>query len=132
EAWNTRIELVRHGGMHAVSDGVICRWFSPAFRAKSPEKVSAAKTMLDSTNPQGYLGNCAAVRDFDARESLSAVIVPTLAIAGALDPVTTTADGKFIAERIKGSQFAELQSAHLSNLEAPDEFNAEIGTFLGA
>ena len=51
-------------------------------------------------------------------------------IAGGKDPVIPLADGHFLAERIAGAQYAELPTAHLSNLEAPDQFTAELIRFL--
>src|SRR5271167_1267808 len=68
EGWNARIETVRKGGMKSVAPAVIERWFTPVFRANSPDEVAATQAILENTDPEGYAANCAAVRDFDARE----------------------------------------------------------------
>jgi 3-oxoadipate enol-lactonase len=86
--------------------------------------------MLESANPDGYVANCAAVRDFDVRDALAAIHVPTLVIAGTHDAATTPADGRFLAERIAGARYAELNAAHLSNIEDRDRFNSEVSKFL--
>ena len=130
EFWNPRIEKVRKGGMRSISSAVIDRWFTPAFRAASPAIVAATQSMLESTDAEGYVANCAAVRDFDARSPIHAIDVPTLIITGTHDPATTVADGRFLAEQIKGAQFAELKASHLSNIEARDIFNSEVARFL--
>ncbi|MGC2670279.1 MAG: hypothetical protein WA299_00315, partial [Candidatus Acidiferrum sp.] len=83
-----------------------------------------------SANPDGYVANCAAVRDFDVRESIAAIRIPTLVIAGTHDPATTPADGRYLADRIAGARYAELNAAHLSNIEDQDHFNSEVSTFL--
>jgi 3-oxoadipate enol-lactonase len=132
EGWNARIENVRKNGMKSIASAVIERWFTPAFRAKSPDEVAATQVILENINPEGYVANCAAVRDFDGRETISKIRVPTLVIAGAHDPATTPTDGRFLAEKINGAQFAELSAAHISNIEDPDHFNQEVSKFLTA
>jgi len=58
--------------------------------------------------------------------------VPTLVIAGAHDPATPPADGRFIADHIPGARFVELNAAHLSNIEDQHRFNTELAAFLNA
>ncbi len=130
EMWNPRIETVRKSGMKSISTAVLERWFSADYRAKSPAVVASTKLMLESANPDGYVANCAAVRDFDVRESIAAIRIPTLVIAGTHDPATTPADGRYLADRIAGARYAELNAAHLSNIEDQDHFNSEVSTFL--
>lgn len=130
ETWNTRIATVRKSGMNSVASSVIERWFSPAFRTEAPAELAKARRMLETSNPEGYASACAAVRDFDQRETLSAIRVSTLVIAGALDPVTPPSAGRFLAENIPGAQYTELSAAHLSNIEDRDRFNREVSAFL--
>jgi 3-oxoadipate enol-lactonase len=130
EGWKARIEAVRKAGMKSMAPAVIERWFTPAFRAKSPEEVAATQVVLENVDAEGYVANCAAVRDFDARESIAAIPVRTLVIAGAHDPATPPADGRFLAEKIKGARYVELSAAHLSNIEDHDRFNEEVSAFL--
>lgn len=130
ETWNPRIEAVRKGGMKSVAPAVIERWFTAAFRANNAATVAAVQRMLEETNPEGYIANCAAVRDFDGREHLRAIQTPTLVMSGAHDPATTPADGHFLAEHIPGSRYFELNAAHLSNVEAREQFNLTLRQFL--
>jgi len=130
ETWNARIEQVRNGRMKAIAPGVIERWFTPEFRARSPQTVAPTQQMIEKSPPEGYMACCAAIRDMDQREAISGIRVPTLVIAGGKDPAIPPADGHFLAERIAGAQYAELPTAHLSNLEAPDQFTAELIRFL--
>ncbi len=132
ETWNSRIETVRKGGMAAVGPGVLERWFTPEFRVRSPQVVASVGRMIESTPPEGYIACCAAVRDMDQRGMIAAIRVPTLVISGARDPATPPAEGRFLAERIAGAHYAELPTAHLSNLEAPDQFSSELMRFLTA
>jgi len=130
EIWNPRIEAVSKGGMTSISSAVMERWFSVEFRAKSPELVATAKRMLESANPEGYLANCAAVRDFDARNAVTAIKIPTLVIAGTHDAATTPGDGRHLAAHIAGARYVELDAAHLSNIELPDRYISEADSFL--
>ena len=130
EVWNTRIEGVRKGGMKSISSAVMERWFSADYRAKSPDVIASTKLMLEGTNPDGYVANCAAIRDFDARESIAAIHVPTLVIAGTHDAATTPADGRYLEGHIAGARYVELNAAHLSNIENRDRFNTELSAFL--
>jgi 3-oxoadipate enol-lactonase len=130
ETWNSRIEAVRKGGMKSIASSVIERWFTPAFQKKNPAAVVATLRTLAQTNPEGYAACCAAVRDFDYREQLSKIRVPTQVMSGAHDPATPPADGRFLAEQIPGARYAELNAAHLSNIEDWDRFNLEVTAFL--
>jgi 3-oxoadipate enol-lactonase len=130
EIWNPRIEAVRKGGMKSISTAVMERWFSAEYRAKSADVVASTKLTFEASNPDGYVANCAAIRDFDAREVVAAISVPALVIAGTHDAATTPAEGRYLADRIAGARYVELNAAHLSNIENRDGFNAELSAFL--
>lgn len=130
EMWNARIENVRKGGTRAIAGTVIERWFTPEFRASSSAVVAAIQRMLENSPSEGYAECCAAIRDMDQRETIKAMRVPTLVIAGGKDLVTPPAEGRILAEQISGARYAELPAAHLSNVEAPGEFTAELMRFL--
>jgi 3-oxoadipate enol-lactonase len=130
EVWNTRISAVREGGMAAIANGVVSRWFTENFAKRAPEKVEFARRMLLHSPPEGYLATCAAIRDEDLREQISRVNLPALVISGTHDTSTPAADGRFVAEKISGAQYVELNSAHLSNIEAAEPFTAALLAFL--
>ncbi len=128
-AWNARIDAIVSKGLTEVSSVVVSRWFTPDFALLHPDVVASAKSMIESNDATGYASCCAAVRDFDARESLSSISLPTLVIAGSHDFATPAADGR---EHIPGAKFIELHAAHLSNIEAAAEFTSEVEKFLSA
>ena len=130
EAWDARIEAVQMNGMKSVAWAVVERWFTPTFRLKAPSTIAKTLKMLEETNPDGYTACCAAVRDFDFREQLSQIRLPTLVIAGAHDPATPPADGRFLALQFPGAKYVELNAAHLSNIEDQGRFNTELAAFL--
>jgi 3-oxoadipate enol-lactonase len=132
ESWDARMALVHEGGMAAVADVAIPNWFTDGFRTKEPAVVQRFRHDIESTPVQGYLGCCAALREEDLRESLSAVRCPVLAIAGASDRSTPPELLQFVHERIPGSRLVTLPAAHLSNVEQEAPFNAALSSFLAA
>jgi 3-oxoadipate enol-lactonase len=130
--WDARIAAVRNGGMSAVVEGVLERWFTAGYRAGSPDAIEPIRHMLLASHIEGYVANCEAVRDFDARESIAGIRVATLILSGTYDPAATPADGRFMAERIAGAVYRELPAAHLSNIEVADAFTGELEKFLKA
>jgi 3-oxoadipate enol-lactonase len=132
ESWNTRIELVLNGGVEAAVPLVLERWFTPAFQESAPEVLARTRKMLVSTPAEGYIANCAAIRDMDQRETVRGIAVNTLVIAGSEDRVTPPSEGRYLADTIAGASYIELPAAHLSNVEAPDKFNSAVLEFLVA
>ncbi len=45
-------------------------------------------------------------------------------------PFAPVEDGQYLAERIPDSKYVELDTAHLSNVEKPQRFSAEVLQFL--
>jgi 3-oxoadipate enol-lactonase len=130
DVWNARITAVQQGGMKAVAGAVIDRWLTAAYRTAHLGDTAQVLSMLESCDSAGYTASCCAVRDADFRRNLGAIRVPTQIIAGAHDPATPPADGRFLSEQIRAAKYAELNAAHLSNIEAREEFNREVLTFL--
>jgi 3-oxoadipate enol-lactonase len=129
EIWNQRVVAVRKDGMKPITPTVLERWFTKSFREKSPKEVERIEAMLHTTPPAGYAGNCAAIRDVDQRWPISDIKVPTLVIGGKQDPATPMEAAEFIASRIPGAKLVGLDAAHLSNIEAPDEFTKALEDF---
>jgi 3-oxoadipate enol-lactonase/4-carboxymuconolactone decarboxylase len=124
----TRRKTVLDQGMSAVVDMAMGRFFSPG--NTSPQAVSIRRTFL-ATNPQGYAGCCAAIRDMDNRPLLREIRIPALVIGGDLDISTPwTGNGDVIAESIPNAKTLLLPTAHLSNLERPRSFTEALFDFL--
>jgi 3-oxoadipate enol-lactonase len=130
ETWEARIKAVNEGGMAAISEAVVERWFTPDFRAREPVEVDRIRAQILATPPAGYVGCCAAIRDMDERDRLGTIEAPVLVVAGAHDPATTPEQAQYLVEHIPGAQKSVLESAHLSNIEKPDDFNRVVLGFL--
>jgi 3-oxoadipate enol-lactonase len=132
ELWQERSITARDQGMSALVDGVIARWFSPGFADEHPEQFAQARATLLATDPNGYAGVCAALRDGDLRDAVGAITVPTLVIGGLTDQATPIEQARWLNEVIVGSRIVELDAAHLSNLDREAEFTAALDQFLVA
>jgi 3-oxoadipate enol-lactonase / 4-carboxymuconolactone decarboxylase len=131
EVWNNRIRSVREGGMRAIADTVLQRFFSPEFIAQSNSEVANIHSVLLGTAPEGYMGCCAALRDFDFTNRLGHIKTPTLVIAGDRDVSTPLeGNGEVLAREIPHARLVRLRAAHLSNLEMPRSFLSAIFEFL--
>ncbi|GIL41617.1 3-oxoadipate enol-lactonase [Roseiterribacter gracilis] len=130
--WDARIDAVRAGGMIAITETVLERWFTAGFRTAQPDAVAKVRSMLHATDPTGYCGSCAAIRDMNQRALLPTITVPTLVIGGAFDPATPPAHAEELAQNIPGAQLVMLDAAHLSNIERTADFNAALTRFLEA
>jgi 3-oxoadipate enol-lactonase len=130
ELWDQRMEMVREQGMKAIAAASPERWFTKEFRERAPATVARICALVEATPAEGYLGCCGAIRNNHQHDSLGRIVAPTLVIAGASDPATPPAAGRAVAERIKGAKYVELPAAHLSNIEQPERFTAEVLGFL--
>ena len=129
--WEARRKAVTEGGMAAIVDTVMPRFFSPEAAGRGDPAAAGIKSVLLGTDPAGYAGCCSALRDVDNRQRLSAISVPTLVISGDKD-VSTPWDGhgEILARGIPGARVVRLPAAHLSNLERPRSFLAALVAFL--
>ena len=130
EMWNARIAQVRQGGMQVVIDTVLQRWFTDDFLSHAPAQVERVRAMLANTTVDGYVANCAAVRDMDQRADLGRIAAPTLVIGGKYDKSTPPEHGELIARAIPGARYVELNAAHLSNWEVAQAFTQQLLNFL--
>jgi 3-oxoadipate enol-lactonase len=130
EGWNARIEAVLRDGVQALSQGILERWYTAEFRESHPETIAATRRMLDATDRAAYVACCAALRDMDQWESVSRIFVPTLVVAGTHDIVTPPEECRQLAAGIGGARYVELDAAHLSNVEAAEEFTSAVMDFL--
>ncbi len=130
DGWNTRIAAVGDGGVAAIADMVIKLWFTADFLEREPARAAMMKRMLLATPTEGYIACSAAVRDMDHRDLLPRIRAPTLIIAGRHDLGTTVQDAEFLRNRIPGAALTILDAAHISNVELPQKYTAEVLGFL--
>ncbi len=131
EGMEARRKAVLEAGMSSVEPTVMGRFFSPETATRAPARYDSTRRTLLATNPAGYAGCCAAIRDMDNRPALQQIKTPTLIIAGDRD-VSTPWDGhgEILAREIPHAKVVRFPTAHLSNLERPHSFSAALLDFL--
>jgi 3-oxoadipate enol-lactonase len=130
ETWDARIATVRREGVEALAAGVGERWYGAAFRAEHPQVTESSANTFRTTTPRGYIEACAAIREMDLRESLGAIVAPTLVIAGAQDIATPVEQSEELLARIPGADLIVLDAGHMSAREQAEEFSAALLEFL--
>ncbi|HLZ00465.1 MAG TPA: alpha/beta fold hydrolase, partial [Candidatus Angelobacter sp.] len=131
ETLESRRRTVLAGGMQAVAEPVLQRFFSPERLAERDPYIESIRSVVLGTDPAGYAGCCAALRDMNHTPLLAQIHAPTLVIAGDRD-FSTPWDGHcdILARNISGAKAIHMPTAHLSNLEQPRTFTAAVLDFL--
>ena len=131
EVWNERGEAALAHGVGSMVEVILARWFRPPFADRNPELIASLSATLAATNAVGYAGACAALRDADLRDEVSAIKAKTLVIAASDDGATPQSDLEYLHAKIEGSRYHLIHdAAHISNLEAADEFTRELRAHL--
>ena len=130
--WTPRAAKAREaGGMAALTDAVIARWFTAPFIEREQLALANIRDVFRHTSGDGYASNCEAIRDADLRDEAKTIALPVLVIAGTHDFSTTAEQGRELAAYIDGSRYVELDAAHLSNIEKRDAYTRAVLDFLG-
>jgi 3-oxoadipate enol-lactonase len=130
-AWEERIALARREGMDALAEATVRRWCRPDFVATNPPVLATLRAMIAATPLDGFIACAHALQDYDLRELLPQIAVPTLLIAGADDGNIPVAMRTMLAS-IPGAMFREIPWAgHLPSLEQPRIFLDAVREFLG-
>ncbi|NEX45679.1 3-oxoadipate enol-lactonase [Pseudotabrizicola algicola] len=127
--WQARIEAVRAGGLEAIADATLERWFGRGWR-DLPE-LPQMRAMLLATPPEGWMGAAAAIAGTDFYTPTAGLTLPTLAIAGTRDGATPPDLVRETAGLILGSRFRLIRGAgHLPMVEQPDAYTDALRDFL--
>lgn len=120
DMWDARIDTVTSKGIGAMSDAIMERWFTPAYRSPDNPDFAGYTAMLTRTTVEGYAGTCAALRDADLTQSTAALKMPVLCIVGDQDGSTPPDLVRSTAALIAGARFEIIENAgHLPCIEQP-------------
>ena len=131
ESWADRIAGIEKGGIEALAEAILDRWFTPEFQKTQADAFAGYRNMLVRTPKDGYLGTCVAIRDTDFTEQTKALKVPTLCVVGHGDGSTPPDVVRGLSELIEGAEFQIIaQSGHLPCIEQPQVLAGLIVDFL--
>jgi pimeloyl-ACP methyl ester carboxylesterase len=101
-------------------------------RKRRPDVVERARRLMAQNPPAGFIGALDAMRRRpDAVDELAGIDVPVLVIVGEADKTSPPRVAAEMAASVPQARLEVLAGAgHLSNLEAPEAFNAALVSFL--
>lgn len=129
EMWQDRINALGDGGLEAMADAVLDRWFAPELRGNE-QALTPWRNMLTRTPLEGYIGCCQAIAASDFTGDVGKISIPVMAMAGAQDQATPPELVKATAD-LYNAPFHLLEDAgHLPCVEKPAEAARLITAFM--
>ncbi|PVB62205.1 3-oxoadipate enol-lactonase [Labrenzia sp. 011] len=126
--WQERIARIRTGGINALADAILERWFSKEFR--QGDECPGWRNMLTRTPVGGYIGCCEAIAAADLTASTSRLRLPVIGIGGSDDLASPPELVKATTDLVSGSRYVEIARAgHLPCVEQPHEFTGHLMAF---
>ena len=129
DMWEERIAAVNAGGLDAVVDATMQRWFSKPFH--DTDAFIAWRNMFLRCPAHGWTGCGAAIAGTDFMTTTAALRLPALGIAGSEDGSTPPDLVRETVGLIPGSEFQLIRGAgHLPCVEKPEEYARILSDFL--
>ena len=127
KAFRDRAEAAREKGMRGLADFQVTRWFSDAFRERSPELVERTMAVFVASDFDCYAASCGLLGAVDLRNALPSISVPTTIIVGEEDYATPVAMAEFLHQQIEGSKLRVLtKGRHLTPIEMPERVALDL------
>lgn len=133
QAWLDKAELVEREGTGGLVDSTLERWLTEEFRtgpgAEATERIRAS---FSATSGEGYGQCCRIIASANMWPRMEVVDVPALLMAGDQD---ASAPADLLAEMeraLPGQAVTRIitSAMHLSAVESPDQFAAELRNFI--
>jgi 3-oxoadipate enol-lactonase len=130
--WPGLVAAVKAGGMEAIAETTVQRWFTDDFKAANPDVLDSVMAQILGTHPLGYVGCVAAFLTLNFGTRIDRIRVPTLCISGADDqrggPPAVMQE---LAGAVPGARHVSVpNAAHICNIQNPEGFNEALGAFL--
>jgi 3-oxoadipate enol-lactonase len=111
-----------------VVENTLERWFSPETLAKEPPPrgLVYARKVLEEIDRRSFALGWLALAEHDVTARLHEIRVPTTCIAAEHDTAAPVARVRRIADGVPLSRLIVVPGAHLTFLEHPDRFGAEL------
>ena len=133
EYFDQRIAMMEDGGMEALVEHTVERWFQPSFLERDVGAVDKVREMIRRTAPAGHVGCCRAVQKLAYEHRLKDIRVPTLVLGGDEDKGAPPEALAEIAAAIPNARHAVIENAgHITNIENPGAFDQAVEEFLSS
>ena len=126
-----RADKVRNEGIASVVSAAEDRWFTPAFKAKNPEKVALRLEQLKANDLRSYAAAYRVFAEADEGVALNRIRQPTLVMTGENDIGSNPRMARRMHEAISDSRLVILpELRHSVLMEAPDLIADHLLEFL--
>jgi pimeloyl-ACP methyl ester carboxylesterase len=124
--------VARDKGAGTVADEMLPKLLGETTRQENPAIVESVRELILSNSSEAIAGAIQAIMTRpDSTPLLGSIHCPTLIMVGEEDTLTPPAMSRDLQRGIAGSELAVIRKAgHLSSLEQPTAFNAELARFL--
>lgn len=129
-AWDERIAVAEAGGMAALVEPTIARWFTPSSVQEDAPGLASVRRMIRGTPKDGFVRAARALQSYDFGAYPAALACPALFLAGESDAALPNAMREMAAAAADGRYVSIADAGHLPNLERPERFDAALATFL--
>ncbi len=125
---NSRLKPLKDGKkLKEISKNSIMKIVGPKTDSKI---IDFASKMLSSISEKSYISAVKSLKDFDLKNELKKITIPTLIIAGENDNQAPANMMKNMSQNIKKSEFKIIkESGHLINIEKSKEFNETLQNY---
>ena len=97
----------------------------------NPAGLKLAYASMSQVRPETFAASMHCLVEFDRRDNLGLIKIPTLLISGEKDTNAPAPMMKKMASKIPGSTYVCMTgTGHLSNMEKPEEFNLILRNFI--
>lgn len=129
-SWDDRIGKVREGGLEAIVEPTIRRWFTSAF-LQDERTVARVRSMILRTSVEGYCRSADALKGLDCTRHLPTLQLPVLFLVGEQDPGAPVEVMQAMHQATPASQFVVVREAgHVSAMEQPKAVADAIAAFV--
>lgn len=113
-----RTDLAMEKGIGVVADAALAKSYPEAMRQDKARFARFRETMIGS-NPRGWAYCNYALIKSGLESRLGELTMPVQFLAGTHDPLRTPAIIRQMATKVKGGQFAEIESGHFMHVQTP-------------
>ncbi|MFC7398421.1 3-oxoadipate enol-lactonase [Chelatococcus sp. GCM10030263] len=131
-SWDERLAAIAAGGLDAIVDGTLERWFVARYHKANPEQIARFRAMFLATSPVGFAGCAEALKRLDYLKDLPRIRIPVLYVVGEKDQGAPPEAMRAMAAATPGAHLVQIpDAAHLPNVDNSFAFHAAVAPFLG-
>jgi 3-oxoadipate enol-lactonase len=125
-----RARTAREGKMDVIAEQIIANTLSPCTHSSKPEAVAFVRESIMRQDIEGYAKSCEALSKATAYQ-VENILVPTLLIAGDIDPVAPQSMGTALRDKMPNASLVVLERCgHWIPIEKAQESSRKLSDFL--